>query len=451
MRRWFLPLCCAVLFVLWLPGLRYPVVSDTVHYANLGISLWEDGRYALDGRPYAAHLPMHALLSYPLVRALGINLGMHVLTLLGGMAVLCATYALFRRMIGEGAARLATVFILLHPNFLLMSMLGSADLTFTALALGSLLSFLKAAEDRRWYLACGAAMGLASLTRYNGLPLLPLLFFWGLAARSRDRRSAWFWGGMTLSGMIIGAWFLRNFLVFGDPVHSVYVGELAQESDGPFGQILSNIVYYGNPFHNVFLLFPFAIAGVVFHARRQKLLAMAMLALWILTAIWWVQAMRFAFPGYALLLGFAALGVRDIYRWLRPGFAVTIIAAVLAAGAHAGITCLYAYGRCNAFLDRRVTWIPKNLGLTPEGFEAWAQAKNWINENVPRGSTVAVPGANDALRRQEGVFRKDIDVVELDKQCPAYAITQHPAPGDTVLFTTEDQPATSVVLSECAP
>jgi 4-amino-4-deoxy-L-arabinose transferase-like glycosyltransferase len=169
-RPWiFLFICSALLTVLWLPGLRHPVVSDTVQYAKLGKSVVEHGRYAIAGVPYAAHLPLHAILSYPFTKIFGINLGMHLTTLVGGWAVLILTFWLLRRPLGTAAAALTTIFVLIHPAFLLMSMLGSADLTFTALLLLTLFLYLRAAENDLWYLFCGVSLGLLCLARYNGL------------------------------------------------------------------------------------------------------------------------------------------------------------------------------------------------------------------------------------------------------------------------------------------
>ena len=445
----FLVFCCAVLFLLWLPGLRYPVVSDTAHYAQLGWNMIHGEGYTIGGVPYAAHLPLHALLSVPFTMLLGINLGMHVLTLVGGFATLILLFFLLDRAVSRNLAMLATAFLLLHPGFLLMTMLGSADLTFTAFLLASLLFYTYAADDRRWYWACGVALGLLCLTRYNGLPFFPLLFLWTIAFRPRDRWSPWFWWAMIVGAVIASMWFLRNMLVFGDPLHTVYTAELAQESDGPILQIWSNILYYGNPLHNIFLLLPFAIIGVVSHARRQTFLLAAMLCAWLLTAVWWVQAMRFAFPGYPLLLGFAALGIMDTARRARLPAAIAIIVIAGAAVIHAGFVCAYTYGKCNAFIDRYTDVLPKNLGLTPEGFEAWAQARDWINTNAPQGATIAAPGANFELRPSEKVFRSDLRVVEPGAACPASTITQHPAPDDIIFFTTEDAPLTSVVLRAC--
>jgi sugar/nucleoside kinase (ribokinase family) len=67
--------------LLWLPGLKYPVVSDTLVYVTLGKSVWQTGTYMLGGAPYAKHLPLHAIVTYPLVQLLGISFGMKLANL----------------------------------------------------------------------------------------------------------------------------------------------------------------------------------------------------------------------------------------------------------------------------------------------------------------------------------------------------------------------------------
>lgn len=421
-RGWFLTGCVAVLTVLWLPSLRYPVVSDTVRYAELGRSLWEDGRYALDGEPYALHLPLHAALSYPFTRTLGLHAGMHALSLLGGIAVLIVTFFLVRRFFGIAVGMLATIAVLAHPGFLFLATTGSADLTFASLFLGSVLAYAAAESDRRWYLLCGALAGLACLTRYNGAPLFGLFLLHALLERRTDLRSGWFWGGMALGAGIFGTWFLRNFLVFGDPFYSGYRTELAKRG-GMLPNVSRNLLYYANPIHNVFpFFFPFVLYGLWKHGRSQPLLSLAMVAGLLLALVWWVQAIRFAFPGIVILLVFAAAGLADVARRAPRVVAAIILAAGIALQSLS--VCLYASGACNARFDRSFGKflggiVPADMGLSTEGMYAWGLARDFIARSAPPA-------------------------------CGAYVISREPpASGEQVVFETEASPVTRVLLQEC--
>lgn len=439
-----------LLFLLWLPGMRLPITSDTSVYMLLGESLWRSGQYVLDGVPYAKHLPLHPFLSYVLVWLTGSQIGMKVSSLLAGMGVLTATFFLFRRPFGGAAAALATVFVLFHHGFVLMTILGSADLLFTALFLGSLAAFQAAGDRPKMYLLAGAFLGLASLTRYNGILLFLFYPLFILYKRPHDRMSAWFWGGMTLALVFFGLWFTRNTLVFGNPFHTSYSSEFAQQVPSVPQEVFRNVLYYLNPLHNVLpAFFALSLWGVWREGRRHPLLILGIIAGVAFALFWWVKGMRFAFPGYPVLLGFAAVGLIDLWR-RRSWRSILVLAAMVTAILHAGALCVYAYGQCNAWVDRSIGRIPPDLGLSSEGLYGISLAIDFINSTASHGAAVLVPSVN-YWTWQNGVLRADLHVVpSLKERCPAYSIEQNhtdlPA-----LFTTNSAPRTQVVLQPCTP
>lgn len=454
--RWpvvFLPLCCLVLALLWLPNLRFPLVSDPGLYGLLGKSVWEHGTYILLGQPFAKHLPLHAILSYPLTRAFGLQAGMKLLSLLAGWGVLMATFLLARRAFGSRlVAALAVIGVLLHPAFVLMATMGSADLTFTFFFLMATTFLLRASDHPRSYALAGLCAGLMCLTRYNGFPLLVLFPAWVLWRRPAHRAHRFFWTGTLLSLFLPSLWFARNFLTFGDPLHTEYTGELARIAPDHVRQFLSNLFYYANPIHNVLpVLLLLSLYGVWRFQKTQFFLILCMLAVWALTAVWWVQAIRFAFPGYPILIAFAAAGFLDLcrrYKRIVPAFAVGV--SLLFLGSHLLSLCLYSYGACNAWYDRSIGGIPRNLGLTPEGSYAWDQARAYLNAHAEPGATFATNDPYNAVVWQADVFRKDIRVVE-HGGCGSYRITQEAPtkPSEQMLYQTLDAPVTYVVQDRC--
>lgn len=450
-------LVAVLLVLLWLPGLRLPITSDTTVYALLGESMWRHGTYVFDGVPYAKHLPLHAIVSYPLVRLFGAQIGMKVSSLLAGFGVLLSTFLLLRRPFGDRIAFLAVVFVLFHHGFLLMTMLGSADLLFTALFLGSLAAFDRAQEPfgsaqgkrARLYLLAGLLLGLASLTRYNGIllyALFPLFLYW---KRPRHLSSASFWGGMALASGLFGLWFLRNALTFGNPFFTAYGIEYRAEVPSVWLLIWSNIRYYASPFHNVLpVLLLLGLWGLIRHGWRHPLLLLGIVAGCALALLWWVKGIRFAFPGYPIFLGFAAVMVRDLWKRRARGGALLLVGAALTIVLHAGALCLYSYGACNAWFDRTVGHIPPDLHISSEGLYGFSLARDYINAHAPPGAAVLV-GAPNAFTWKTGVFRSDLTVVQnLAEQCPAYEIEQGKT-NLTPLFVTESMPKTMVLLHDC--
>lgn len=441
--RIFLVAICILLVFLWLPGLENPVVSDTVLYARLGESLWTEGRYAIDGIPHAKYLPLHALFSYPLTAFFGVRVGMHLSSLLGGIGVLVMGFLLLRRLASPLVGALTALAVLLHPGFLFMAVVGSSDLLFTTLFLVLLFTLSYGEQSQRSLFAAGIFVGLSSLTRYNGIPFflfIPLYFAW---QKRSLLRSPWLWGGLLSGGGLLGLWFLRNALMFGSPFFTSYTGELIMESDGLFRQFLSNLWYYILPHHNVFALFPFALLGLAVEGRRQPLLVGGMLTAWVLTSFWWVQAIRFAFPGYVPLLAFAVLGLLFLVRRF-PSRVFWIPMLLLVMFAQGGSLCLYTYSACNAWFDRTVGFLPRDMKLSTEGFYTWMQARDFLNDHAPPMATVAVGGE---LVWNTGIFRQDLAVAT--DTCPAYRITQRPGAKDNILFATEDAPVTYAVLQRC--
>lgn len=441
---------CLLLFILWLPGLQYPILSDTAFYAMLGESLWTHGRYELLDVPYAKHLPLHAFLSYPLIPFFGFSVGMKVATLLAGMAVLLCSYLVLRESFSERVALIAVPLIAVHHGFVLMTMLASADLLFTALFLAALFAFLRAEDDQRWYLAAGVGIGLASLTRYNGVPLFGVYVLAVLLWRREDMRSPWFMLGAGIGGGIFLLWLWRNFRVFGNPFHTLYAEELSVGASHPLLQVWDNLLYYLDPSHNILpILMAAAAYGIAKEWKRQKILLLWILGVWVLTSFWWVQAIRFAFPAYPILIGFGIVGLRQVFRQFPElgSAGVGIVTAAIIV-THAGALCLYSYGTCNSAFDRAVGLLPADVGLTSEGLSTWGIARKAANTILPHNAIIVATGIPRV--EKEGFFRRDIRVVERESaECPYYRITQWPQAGEKKLFATEDHPVTYVTVQEC--
>lgn len=445
---------CALSFLLWLPAAGDPIVSDTVLYALLGKSVWTEGTYAVIGELHGKHLPLHAIVSYPFVEAFGLHLGMKILTLLQGFGVLVALYALLLRTFSMPVAVLATLVVTLHHGFIVMTMLGSADLLLTLLFLLTLHAYLNAERDKRWYIVLGFFLGLACLTRYNAVPLFLFFPLYTLWKRRRDLLSVWFISGMLLGIAIFSLWFLRAYLVFGALTND-YTTELEVKSVGLMQQFFINVTYYIHPVRNILpiplLLSIFGIwracLPVGRPAEKQIFLIIATFAIASLFAVWPVLNLRYLFPAYALLLGFAAFGAVELYRLIPRGkvFVMGALALVTILSGSAAL-CLYSYGACNAWFDRAFGYLPKNMGLATEGFYTWDLARDWVNENAEPNAEIVVIGKENSFAWSEGVFREDLNVVtDTMKSCPSYEITQHEFREEDIVFQTEDQPIVYVV------
>jgi hypothetical protein len=166
-----------------------------------------------------------------------------------------------------------------------------------------------------------------------------------------------------------------------------------------------------------------------------------------------VQAMRFAFAGYVILILFAAAGIAALLRrsgrgrpWLMAACTVGFV------GVHGPALCVYTYGACNAWVDRHVGLLPADLRLTPEGGYAWHQARMYFKTHAASGAVLVTDDYLSAAGWQTGVFRPDVIVREKRPEgCPYYRIVQvqNVDPMENVLFVTQDAPMTALTRMEC--
>lgn len=454
-HRWFdavaLVALALLLFLLWLPGLTYPVVTDTSYYALLGESLWRHGTYEFLGNPRVSFLPGQAFFSYPFVALAGYTLGMKLSTLVAAIGVLFTSFLVLRQALSRVVALLASACLVLHPNFIFMSIAGASDLLFTWLILLSLLLYMWAKQNPHLYVGTAIVMGLACLTRFNGYPIFLLFTGYTLLFRRSHFKNRWFWMSLPLFILVVSPWFIRNALLFDNALDTKYDSQLPSGIRDLFLTLVSNIAYYLQPIHNVLpVLFPFVLVGLWREGKRQFFLILFMLASWSLALIWWNQGMRHVFPGYPILLGFAATGVCWLFMtlprvWKLP---FALLFATVFICVHATALCVYSYGQCNAWFDRTIGLIPARLGTTPEGIYSQLQAWRYINASVETGAIVRVDLPEDVIMFREH-FRSDIQLGTAETiACPYYDVVPPSATG-TVLYVTPSEPLLTVMKHEC--
>jgi len=447
----WLGICCILLLIFWLPALAYPTWADTAYYALLGKSIWTTGAYALDGVPHAKFLPLHAFYAYPFTVLFGYGIGMKVSTLVAGCSVILASYVLLKETVSRSTWLIVATLLLLQPGFILSTMLGSADLLFTALILTSAIFFVQADRQPTFYLWSGVLLGLACLTRYNGIPIFGIYGLYLLWKRPHDLRHIWSWAGGIVGIAILGLWFLRNFLVFGNALHTEYVTVQAGSSSSIVTQIINNSFYYADPLHSVLpVLFLLALWGVRRSGSKQTFLIFFALGATALALIWWSHGVRYMVPILPILLGFSVIGFIDLLERVNHKNLMIISMTALIVLTHVPVLCAYSYGSCNAWMDNHIGILPPFLGVSPEGMTSWNEAKNYVNAQVPNDSMVATGLDDVEIAVLESTFRPDLQIItRSNAQCPYYDLTQMREFSGSVLFTSENEPTARVTVVEC--
>lgn len=449
---WLLLGACLFLTLLWLPGFEYATITDTADYAILGRNIWEHGTYTLPTGETVKYLPLYAAVSYPFTHLFGVHWGMKIASLLSGFGVLMGAYLLARERFAKRIAWGTVGALLIHFSFVLMTTFGVADLLFTALALFSMFFFLRAEQNRRAYLFCGLMLGLACLTRYNGFPLLLLFPLLVIFKRTAHLASPSAWIGLSGAALLPVLWLLYRMLSIGSALPTQYMAEQELRSPNLLAALMHNFVYYINPVHNVlpvFLLFGFY--GIYRFGRREYVLLLCMLCLFIFPAFWWSLGLRHAFPGFPLLLMFAVAGVLDASTRVRfTGLFWTVIAALLFV-THLPMFCIYTYGACNAWMDRTIGILPPYLGLTQEGLHSEELARVYINTHAETGATVRIVSETEAEALRER-YRPDLFVQSGTGtvHCPTYEMIAGKIM-DNAVFVTDSiiRPPTSVIQIAC--
>jgi 4-amino-4-deoxy-L-arabinose transferase-like glycosyltransferase len=168
----------------------------------------------------AVHGPL-----YPMVLSFTSRLGAtdwfdhKMLSVLIGTAVVLVTALLARRLAGEVAAVVAGLFAAFYPNlWLIDGVLFPEGLFALCTTLAALLAYRyrdRPSVARSMWL--GAVIGLATLTRGEGLLLVPLLVVpWVLRTRSRPANLRWrdLLLGIVACVGVVAPWSIRNAIVF---------------------------------------------------------------------------------------------------------------------------------------------------------------------------------------------------------------------------------------------
>ncbi|MGH7197515.1 MAG: ArnT family glycosyltransferase, partial [Candidatus Omnitrophota bacterium] len=221
--RLFVGLAVSILFLSWLQALAPPIGTDALSY-----HLYHPRQFVLEGRIHAVPFTRESLWPYltEMLFTLGLVLQGTVLAQLFHWAFygLCAgaVYAFTRRFNDERTAQFAGLIFLVTPVAFAQSGHPYVDLSFAFFVFLSVYPLFlrdKLGEPKAALLSgmlCGAALS----TKYLALGAAALLCgFWVLTARERARA---FFCFLAACGAVAGAWYLRSWIVIGNPVYPFF-------------------------------------------------------------------------------------------------------------------------------------------------------------------------------------------------------------------------------------
>ena len=339
-------------------------VDDVVRYnphAAIGALSVRGNRNVISHTPYEDLPYRGTVLAAHLTRLLSV--------LMGAGTVIC-TYAIARRLFPEPGwvAPAAAALNALVPQFIFINASTNNDVLITLLAGLSLWLLVCIAQDGpapARMAALGTALGLAALSKLNGLVLLPMagIVLAMLAWRRRHRQALVGWSVWTFgAAALVGTWwYWRNWLLYGDPfglrlmfavlpqrAQRPTFPELLQLMDGALKSFFGVFGWFNiamEPWlYNVFfaglVLALVGLARFVYLLARQnrwpELRRVGLLGFWsttfVLALIGWTQARypqgRLLFPAMPAI---AILLVLGLAQWLPRNARPVGVAGLLAA------------------------------------------------------------------------------------------------------------------------
>lgn len=231
-------LALGVRLALGVAFVRYPAIADSNHYYNMGVRLVEGQGFTIDyiwqyNRPPEAvvhpedhWMPLAAVLAAIPMGALGISTGASLVlfVLIGSLLPLIAYWGARQLKLQESSAYYAALAAALMPELVLNSLRTDTTVPTALFVCLSLLLLNEGLWRGGWwhFAVSGAMVGLAYLTRNDGLLLIPMLaavlIAYVLVRRGRAKvplhwRGVVVWAAAML--LVMTPWLIRNWQEFG--------------------------------------------------------------------------------------------------------------------------------------------------------------------------------------------------------------------------------------------
>lgn len=315
------------------PPLYYLLAALATFWVDTGSpeEIWTPNPHAQTGQPKATHnrnlvihspdesFPYHGpYLAVRIIRWLGVVMG-------AGTVVL--TYALAREVAPrrKTVALGAAAIVAFNPMFLFISASVNNDTLATflsTLALLMLVRILKREPKAPGLMLFGVVLAAGAITKLNVLILYPLTLV-GLAVLSYRRGSPTFllrsvlW--VVVPGLALaGWWYLRNYLLYGEPTGLSAMLDIVGVRDYSFLQLLPELQGTLLSFWGVFGGFNVLMSDPIYRVLNG-LAALACLGLLFLVLPW--RRQHFNMPGLAVLSGCLSLNVVVLLLWTRTTMA----------------------------------------------------------------------------------------------------------------------------------
>ena len=324
--------------------------GDEAIYAALSRAIVDHGGWVVmhfNSSPWLEKPPLYVWTSAVLYRLFGANeFWTRMPAAVSAMGMLLFTYLLARRLFGRPAGLVAATVALLTPPLLFTSRFGNVDMMLTMFTVAAIYAYVRTQADARYWIACGAACGLAVMTKGAGagvavLPLAALMLI--DMARGRLSRGRWLLAGIAVGLAIAIPWHLAALLQAPEVFWGQYLGKnvvarVAVPLEGHVGGPLFYVAVLAStyePWLPLLVVAAWLALGAAWRREADTHVALIPMALtFVLYSLavrtkqnWYILPM---YPFAAILVGYAAVRVQQTWpRLLRLGGAAAAAAAVV--------------------------------------------------------------------------------------------------------------------------
>lgn len=183
-----------------------------------------------------------------------------------GVACVLLVSLIGRLFLSHAQALMAGLVLLATPHFNYYARQGSMDVPLTAFLLLGFYFYLRSKENSRYWIATGAAMALAVLTKGAGAgPGVLALVVAALLKRERPWRVREAWIGCAVFIVLAGSWHVVMVMVHGHAFWSEYfVSQVFSRSVSTFDTTAAGpFTYFGTVFLGFLPFIPLLILGII--------------------------------------------------------------------------------------------------------------------------------------------------------------------------------------------
>jgi 4-amino-4-deoxy-L-arabinose transferase-like glycosyltransferase len=340
MRTWFWILAVLSALVTLAP-IRVGDLAgyDDARYALVAKDIVQNGDWLdirSNGGPALEHPPLLSWIQAVLFLKFGFSDPLAKLpSAVCGLATILLVYWLARRLTGDSFVALVAMFVMAGSiYFLKYAARAMTDVPFTFFTLGAVCAWVLAKDNARWYLAVGAFVAMAQMTRAMMGLGLPVIFLIDAVVTRRRPPLRWMAWALVIAFLPPLAWYAQWIYRYGRYFFEAHAIFLREEVYGGLSPAWRR--YTGAPEYvwmvakSYWPWLPFMITGLILvvrsRDRKLSLLITWTAVIFALCAITRSRVLRYMLPAYPAFAVLTALGLLRLIpeRYLRNALRIAI-------------------------------------------------------------------------------------------------------------------------------